>query len=161
MSIGLGMNKKNAVIFVLLISSVLWFYPAFAQDTSTNLGLENTPLRDKINAFDHLLNIGVVAPLTALSLTGATFLTRSSKIDSEDSAYTQLMHGAKKNLIRAFVLFLACTIAVFVFDFIELLLTTSIIVVGIIDLLVSYSLLFSGFAYLTIAAKKMYLTQAK
>jgi len=33
--------------------------------------------------------------------------------------------------------------------------------VEIVDLAISYSLLFAGFGYLAIAAKKMYLTQAK
>ena len=157
----LEINRKVSIILLVLISGVLWFHSAFAQDANTNFGLEKTELEEKINAFDHLLNIGISAPLTALSLTGATFLTRSSKTDRDDPTYTQLIQGAKKNLIKAFVLFLACTIAIFTFDFIELLLNASIIVVEIIDLAISYSLLFAGFAYLANAAKKMYLTQAK
>ncbi len=152
-------TKKIFIILILLASSALWFYPAFAQNTNTSL--ENTGLNEKINQFDHLLNIGISAPLTALSLTGATFLTRSPKDNNEDSRHIQLIDGAKRNLIKAFVIFLACTITIFVFDFIELLLTTSPIIVEIVDLLISYSLLFSGFAYLAVAAKKMYRTQVK
>jgi len=161
MKLNLETNKKIVIIFLVLISGGLWFYSASAQDSSANSGLERTGLGAKINEFDHLLNIGISAPLTALSLTGATFLTRSSKSDTEDPRYTQLMTSAKKNLIKAFVIFLACTIAIFVFDFIELLLTNSPIFVEIVDLAISYSLLFAGFGYLAIAAKKMYLTQAK
>ena len=107
------------------------------------------------------MNIGIAAPLTALALTGATFLTRTGKNGDEDSRYTLLMEHAKKNLIKAFVIFLACTIAIFIFDFIELLTTSSIVVIEIVDLGITYSLLFVGFAYLAVAAHKMYLTQAK
>ncbi len=154
-------TKKIFIILILLASSALWFYPASAQNTNTNTSLENTGLNEKINQFDHLLNIGISAPLTALSLTGATFLTRSTKENNGDSRHIQLMDGAKRNLIKAFVIFLACTIVIFVFDFIELLLTTSPVIVEIVDLVISYSLLFSGFAYLVVAAKKMYRTQVK
>ena len=127
-------TKKIFIILILLASSALWFYPVFAQNTNTSL--ENTGLNEKINQFDHLLNIGISAPLTALSLTGATFLTRSTKENNGDSRHIQLMDGAKRNLIKAFVIFLACTITIFVFDFIELLLTTSPIIVEIVDLLI-------------------------
>jgi len=158
MPVNLGINKKIPIILVVLVSGGLWFYSAFAQDTGNSTGLEKTGFGEKINAFDHLLNIGIAAPLTALSLTGATFLTRIAKSDSDDSTYLQLIHDAKKYLIKAFVLFLACTIAIFVFDFIELL-TTSLIMVEIIDLAITYALLFAGFGHLVVAAKKMYLTQ--
>ena len=161
MSANQGTNKKISIILVLLISGGLWFYSAFAQDTNTNSGLEKSVLAERLSSFDHLLNIGIAAPLTALSLTGATFLTRTGKNENEDSTYTQSLEHAKRNLIKAFVIFLACTIAIFVFDFIELLLTTSIVIVEIIDLAITYSLLFAGFAYLAVAAKEMYRTQAK
>lgn len=154
-------SRKILIILVLLISSELWFYSAFAQDANTKSSQDKSGLAERLNSFDHLLNIGIAAPLTALSLTGATFLTRPGKTDNEDSTHTHLMEKAKKNLIKAFVIFLACTIAIFVFDFIELLLPTSIVIVEIIDLAITYSLLFSGFAYLAVAAKTMYLTQAK
>ena len=160
MSVNLETNKKISIILVILVSCGLWFYSAFAQNT-TNPDLVRVGLGEKLNQFDHLLNIGISAPLTALSLTGATFLTRSAKSDNENPTYIRLMDEAKKNLIKAFVIFLGCTIVIFVFDFIELLLTTSPIIVEVIDLVISYSLLFSGFAYLTNAAKKMYLTQVK
>jgi len=140
---------------------VLWFYSAFAQDVNTNSGQEKSGLDQRLNAFDHLLNIGITAPLTALSLTGATFLTRTGKNGNEDSTYTHLIEHAKKNLIKAFVVFLACTIVIFIFDFIELLLPINIIIVEILDLVITYTLLFVGFTYLTVAAQKMYLTQAK
>lgn len=161
MSVNLGMNRKISIIFIILICSGLWFFSASAQELKTDPGVEETEFAVKINSFDHLLNIGIAAPLTALSLTGATFLTRTSKSEGEDPTSEKLIHEAKKSLIRAFVLFLACTIAIFVFDFLELLLATSPVVLELVDLVVSYSLLFAGFGNLSVAAKKMYLTQGK
>ncbi|TRZ78812.1 MAG: hypothetical protein D4R90_05400 [Nitrosopumilales archaeon] len=152
-------NRKISIVLVLLISSGLWFYSAFAQDANSNQ--DKSGLAGRLAAFDHLLNIGIAAPLTALSLTGATFLTRTGKSENEDSTYTHLLEQAKKNLIKAFVIFLACTIVIFAFDFIELLLPVPIVIVEIIDLAITYSLLFTGFAYLANAANKMYRTQAK
>ncbi len=154
-------NKKISIILVLLISTGLWFYSASAQDSNTDSGQENSKLAEKLGAFDHLLNIGISAPLTALSLTGATFLTRTGKNENEDATYTHLLEQAKKNLIKAFVIFLACTITIFAFDFIELLLPVTVIPVEILDLAITYALLFFGFAYLAVAANNMYRTQAK
>jgi len=161
MSANPRINRKISIVLVLLVSSGLWFYSAFAQDANTNSGQEKPGLGERLASFDHLLNIGIAAPLTALSLTGATFLTRTGKNENEDSTYTHLLENAKKNLIKAFVIFLACTIVIFAFDFIELLLPVNVIMVEIIDLAITYSLLFVGFAYLAIAASKMYRTQAK
>ena len=143
---------------ILLISSGLWFYSAFAQDTNSNQ--ERSALAERLTQFDNLLNIGVAAPLTALSLTGATFLTRFPS-DDDNVRYSQLMNKAKKNLIKAFVLFLACTIAIFIFDFIQLLGPKSFIIVEIMNVGITYPLLFAGFGYLAIAARNMYITQAK
>ena len=161
MSVNLGKNKKILIIPIILMAEGLWFYPAFAQDANANSILDIPGFEEKLNAFDHLLNIGVVAPLTALALTGASFLSRSSENNNKDPSNTKLMDMARKNLIKAFVIFLSCTITVFVFDFFEVMTSYSRILVLIFDLVLSYSLLFIGFAYLAVAAKKMYLTQAK
>ena len=156
----LEINKQITIVLVLLISSGLWFYAAFAQDEN-NSGSVKSKFIEKIGAFDNLMNIGVAAPLTALSLTGATFLTRIYKIGNDDPIYIRLMEHTKRNMIRAFVIFLACTIAIFIFDFIELLLPAPLLVVEVLDLVITYSLLFIGFAYLVVAAHKMYLIQVK
>ncbi len=159
--VNLGINKKISIIFVVLVSGGLWFYSVFAQDMGNSTDLEKTKLETKISEFNNLLNIGITAPMTALSLTGATFLSRSAKNESDDLVYSQLIRDAKKNLIKAFILFLACTIAIFVFDFIQLFLIVPHILFGFISLMIQYPLLFVGFGYLAVAAKKMYITQAK
>jgi hypothetical protein len=153
-------NRKISVFLVLLISSGLWFYSAFAQDINTNSGQDKPGLVERLTQFDNLLNIGVAAPLTALALTGATFLTRFPS-DDDNIRYSQLMNKAKKNLIKSFVLFLACTIAIFIFDFIQLLGPKSFIIVEIMNVGITYPLLFAGFGYLAVAARNMYVTQAK
>lgn len=151
-------NKKISIVLVFLFTSGLWFYSAFAQDT--NSSQEKSGLAERLTQFDNLLNIGVAAPLTALSLTGATFLTRFPS-DDDNVRYSQLMNKAKKNLIKAFVLFLACTITIFIFDFIQLLGPKSYIIVEIMNVGITYPLLFAGFGYLAVAARNMYITQAK
>src|SRR5512135_3561841 len=102
MSENLEINRKISIILLVLISSGLWFCSASAQDINANPSLEKSGLAGRINEFDHLLNISIAAPLTALSLTGATFLTRFPSDDS-NNRYSQLMDKAKKNLIKAFV----------------------------------------------------------
>ena len=154
MSVNLRKNKKILIIPVILMVGGLWFYSAFAQDANANSILDIPGLEEKLNAFDHLLNIGIVAPLTALSLTGASFLSRSSETNSKDPSNTKLMDMARINLIKAFVIFLSCTIAVFVFDFLEVMTNYSRILVLIFDLVISYSLLFIGFAYLVLQLKR-------
>jgi len=161
MSVNLGKNKKILIIQIILMAGGLWFYPAFAQNANATSIPNISGFEEKLDAFDHLLNIGVVAPLTALALTGASFLSRSSESYNKDPSNTKLMDMARKNLIKAFVIFLSCTITVFVFDFFEVMTSYSRILVLIFDLVLSYSLLFIGFAYLAVAAKKMYLTQAR
>jgi hypothetical protein len=151
-------NRKISIVLVLLISSGFWFYSAFAQDT--NSSQDRSGLVERLTQFDNLLNIGVSAPLTALALTGATFLTRFPSED-DNVRHSQLMNKAKKNLIKAFVLFLACTIVIFIFDFIQLLGPKSFILIEIMNVGITYPLLFAGFGYLAIAARNMYITQAK
>ena len=155
----LRINRKIPIIVVLLISSGLCFYSAFAQDMENNTSIENTKLEGKLNEFDSLLSISVATPLTALSLTGAAFLNRGDKND--DLAHAQLILNAKKHLIKAFVFFLACTLSIFIFSFIRLMLNESHIILEIMNLLITYSLFFVGFGHLGIAAKKMFITQAK
>ncbi|MDR3781792.1 MAG: hypothetical protein P4K92_00570 [Candidatus Nitrosotalea sp.] len=159
MSVNLGMNTKILIIFVLLISGGLWFYSAFAQDIGNNTSIEEKKLEVKLNEFDNLLSISIATPLTALSLTGAAFLNRGDKND--DPVYTQLILSAKKHLIKAFVFFLACTLSIFIFSFIRLMFNESHIILEITNILITYSLFFLGFVYLGIAAKEMFITQAK
>lgn len=148
------MKYKYLVLLFLIPSSL-----TFAQGTDTSADTQQTQLEGKIHSFDNLLNVVITTSLTGLSLTGATFLMRVIKNEEGDIRAIQISK-AKKSLIRAFILFLACTVFIFVFDFIEILYSSTLSVL-ILDLIISYSLFFTGLAYLTFAAKEIYVTQAK
>lgn len=155
----LGTNRKILIILVLLISNGLLFYYAFDKYLENNASKEEKKFEAKLNDFDNLLSISVATPLTALSLTGAAFLNRGDK--NNDPVYTELIMNAKKHLIKAFVFFLACTLSIFIFNFMRLMLNESHIILEIMNLLITYSIFFLGFGHLGIAAKKMFITQAK
>ena len=148
------MKYKYLVLLFLIPSSL-----TFAQGTDTSADTQQTQLEAKIHSFDNLLNVVITTSLTGLSLTGATFLMRVIKNEEGDIRAIQISK-AKKSLIRAFILFLACTVFIFVFDFVEILYSSTLSVL-ILDLIISYSLFFAGLAYLTFAAKEIYVTQAK
>ena len=151
------LGKIQLIILGTLIASVFSFYSAFAQGSDTNM--QQTELEAKINKLDNLLNISITGSLTGLSLTGSTFLMRLIKNEEDDRHEKQILN-AKKSLVKAFVLFLACTVAIFVFDFIEIVYNASLLMLTL-DLAISYGLFFSGLAFLTFAAKEIYITQAK
>ena len=151
--------KIQLIILGFLIVNSFSFYIAFAQESNTNTAMEQTKLEKKVIELDHLLNTTIPASLTGLSLTGATFLMRVIKIEEEDIVKKQIF-SAKKNLVKAFVLFLSCTVSIFVFDFIEVIYYVPLLVL-ILDLVVSYILFFVGLVYLVFAAKEIYVTQAR
>jgi hypothetical protein len=155
----LRIDRKITIVLVLLISGGFWFHSVIAQDLGNNTGIEDKKFVEKLHEFDNLLSISVATPLTALSLTGAAFLNRSD--NSEDRVYNELILNAKKHLIKAFVFFLVCTLSIFVFSFIRLMFNASHIILEIMNILITYALFGLGFANLGIAAKEMYITQAK
>jgi hypothetical protein len=159
MSINPGINPKILIIFVVLISGGFWFYSAFAQDTGNDTSIENEKLWGKLNAFDNLLTVSVSTPLTALSLTGAAFLSRGE--NSDNVAYTGLITNAKKHLIIAFVVFLGCTLSIFIFSFIRLMFEGHHLILEILNLLITYAIFFYGFGHLGIAAKMMFKAEAR
>ena len=147
------------IVLGFLIVNSFSFYIAFAQESNTNTGMEQTKFEGKINELDNLLGTAIPASLTGLSLTGATFLMRVVKSEEDDIIKKEIFN-AKKNLVKAFVLFLACTASIFVFDFIEVIYQVPFLVL-ILDLGITYILFFSGLVFLAVAARDIYRTQAK
>ena len=107
---------------------------AFAQNQNSlfNPSQENL---ETIDALDGILSTTVVATLTGLSLTAATFLTRGHKMETQ----THFLASASKNLIKGFLFFLVCLIAIFVFDMIEIYFVQNFPVM-ISDIVVTYGL---------------------
>ena len=155
----LRLDKIQLIILGALIVNSFSFCGALAQESDTNTGMQQTKIERKVIELDELLNTTIPASLTGLSLTGATFLMRVIKSEEDDIVKKQIF-SAKKNLVKAFVLFLACTVSIFVFDFIEVIYYVPLLVL-ILDLVVSYGLFFAGLVFLVFAAKEIYVTQAR
>lgn len=91
----------------------------------------------------------VTATLTGLSLTGASFLVTLTRNIGEDSDAVHV-RLARKFFIKAFFMFLICTIVLFVFDFLEILDERHAISYTILDVIISYVLFGIGAVYMAI-----------
>lgn len=137
---------------LLLVISLIDFVYAQNEITSTNEILKN-----KIDVLDDLLVITVPSTLTGLSLAGASFLLQGSR-NIEENDKSIHIRLAKKNFVKAFIMFLICTISVFVFDFLEILGDKPSIYVLILDIIITYGFFGFGLAYLVKAATRIYAT---
>jgi len=151
------MFAKTLLFAIVLILAVPLIYSVSAQSDVGNTAVKN-PI--KILALDDIMTPTITATLTGLSLTGASFLVTLSRNigDGSDANHIRL---ARKFFIKAFFMFLICTIVLFVFDFIEILdekYTTSYI---IIDVVISHVLFGIGAVYLVKAAHQLYATYGK
>lgn len=109
---------------------------------------------EKANDLDNILNPTISATLTGLSLTGGTFLVNLTRNTTEDVAAR--IHLARKSFIKAFFMFLICTISLFVFDFIQILSEKYIIFYTLLDVIITYLLFGIGALYLVNAARHLY-----
>ena len=123
---------------------------AFAQNQ--NFGLNTTPENlEKIDALDGLLSSTIAATLTGLTLTGASFLARVSEKDHE----VNFIDIARRYLVKGFLFFLACLIAILIFDIAELLFESNYDI-RILDAIITYTLFGIGIIYLVKGAKGIY-----
>lgn len=125
---------------------------AFAQNDMT---AQDDSIRT-IDDLDGLLSTTVTATLTGLSLAGATFLARAFNNKEEDET-TKHTRKAQKNFIKAFVMFLICTISVFVFDFLEIIIKKPSLYVIVPDIIITYGFFGVGIMYLIKSAKEIYI----
>lgn len=139
----------------LAVSSI---YSVSAQ-SDFEIMLDTKISKDKILALDNILNPSISAVLTGLSLTGGTFLVNLTRNNNETVSIN--IHLARKSFIKAFFMFLICTLFLFVFDFIEILDQPEIIKYTILDIIVTYSFFVLGAAYLINAAKQLYSTYGR
>jgi len=144
-----------AMALFLAVSSI---YSVFAQSDFENI-LSTKISKDRILALDNILNPSISAVLTGLSLTGGTFLVNLTRNNNE--TVTTRIHLARKSFIKAFFMFLICTLSLFVFDFIEILDQPEIVKYTLIDVIVTYSFFALGAAYLIDAARQLYSTYGR
>ncbi len=142
------------VIVLMFTTSFIYF--VFAQsdiENTTNIQV------DKSNRLDDTLTPTITATLTGLSLTGGTFLVNLSQRTNEN--ISNHIHLARKSFIRAFFMFLICTIVLFAFDFLEIVDEKNISLYALADVVASYALFGIGAMNLVIAAKHLYSTYGK
>lgn len=145
-----------AIVLVLAVSSI---YSVYAQSDVGNM-MDKKDLTSKVLDLDDILTPTITATLTGLSLTGASFLVTMVRSTNEDSGSTHV-HLARKSFIKAFFMFLLCTIALFVFDFIEILDEIYIVLSTSLDVVITYALFGIGVMYLANAARHLYITYGK
>jgi len=144
-----------AMALILATSSI---YSVYAQSDFENM-LSTKISKDRIIALDNILNPSISAVLTGLSLTGGTFLVNLAR--NNDETVIAHINQARKYFIKAFFMFLICTLLLFIFDFIEILDQPEIIKYTLIDVIVTYAFFGLGAAYLVNAAKEMYSTYGR
>ncbi|QLH10700.1 hypothetical protein DSQ20_03820 [Nitrosarchaeum sp. AC2] len=109
---------------------------------------------EKSLSLDNILNPQIAATLTGLSLTGGTFLVNLTRSNNDDNTYH--INVARKSFIKAFFMFLICTIVLFLFDFLEIIDEKNAVMYTFIDVAVSYALFGFGALFLVSAAKHLY-----
>lgn len=141
---------------------VLVFAVSSIYSVSAQSGIENVEKRisnEKARALDNILNPTISATLTGLSLTGGTFLVNLTRGNNDVS--TNHIHVARKSFIKAFFMFLVCTITLFVFDFLEIIDEKNITMYTLTDVAISYALFAFGALFLVKAAKHLFVTYGK
>lgn len=144
-----------ATVLIFVASSS---YSVFAQN-STEIVMNSEYNIEKANGLDNILNPTISATLTGLSLTGGTFLVTLTRNTTEDIA--DRIHLARKSFIKAFFMFLICTISLFVFDFFQILSEKYIVFYTILDVIITYTLFGIGALYLVNAARQLYSVYGK
>ncbi|TRZ69788.1 MAG: hypothetical protein D4R96_02645 [Nitrosopumilaceae archaeon] len=152
------MHTKSMLFAMVLFLAVSSLYSVSAQSDFENI-LSTKISKDKIIALDNILNPSISAVLTGLSLTGGTFLVNLAR--NNDETVIAHINRARKYFIKAFFMFLICTLLLFIFDFIEILDQPEIVKYTLIDVIVTYAFFGLGAAYLVNAAKEMYSTYGR
>jgi len=144
-----------AIVLVLAVSSV---YSVYAQN-DVGVTIDKKAIIDKVLELDNEMTPTITATLTGLSLTGASFLMSLTRNVNEGDA--NRIHQIKKDFIKAFFMFLLCTIILFVFDFIEILNPKNAVTYVLLDVIITFTLFGFGVIYLSRAAKQLYFTYGK
>ena len=154
----MNLSTKPILSVIVLILAVSSIYSVSAQNDVGNT-MDKKDLIDKVLDLDNELTPTITATLTGLSLTGASFLMSLAR-STTDSDTIQI-HLTKKYFIKAFFMFLLCTIVLFVFDFLEILNEKNVILYVILDVIITFTLFGIGVVYLVRAAKQLYTTYGK
>lgn len=144
------------LVFVMIISIGNY---AFAQNNIENT-TDKKDIMNKIDELDNSLSPVITATLTGLSLTGASFLVNVLRIKNE-SEESNHINSAKKHFIKAFFMFIICTVVLLTFDFLQIINARNARELIILDVVISYIFFGIGVVYLVIAARHLYFTYGK
>ena len=141
----------------IFIAEILLFDLAYSQE---DIKTEPAPtdLARKLDKLDNLLTAATTVSLAGLSMAAASFLIRSPSGENEN--YSLHIQTARKRFIIAFVLLVACTATIFIFDFVEVLWEFNLIIV-ILDTVFTYGLFGMRLPLLVKGVKEIYVSQAK
>lgn len=144
-------------ILVLVVSSLSLVH---GQEFAENPGLSSELVEDKVERLDNIMSSQIAVTLTGLSLTGASFLVSVTKnLNQESDVYR--INTARRSFIKAFFMFLLCTITILLFDFLQILNVKHIVIESFLDIIITYTLFGIGVYYLTSAAKALYVVYGK
>jgi hypothetical protein len=155
----LAINRILLVIIAtIFIAEILLLALAYAQDDSLKTEPVSTDLSRKIDELDNLLTASTTASLAGLSMAAASFLIRLPHGENEE--YALHIQTARKRFIIAFVVLVACTATLFIFDFLEVVWGFSLPIV-VLDAVFSYGLFGTSLVLLVIGAKEIYVSHVK
>lgn len=154
MKSALTITNIHCIFFVFMIFSSSLINFAFAQNDI----IPEDDFVKRVDLLDNLLSAQVPANLAGLSLAGAAFLVRLFNDQEEIKKYTI---RARRDFIKAFGMFLVCTIAIFSFDSIEIIGNEPNIYVLLLDIITTYAFFGVGLMYLIKSAKELYLMYGK
>jgi hypothetical protein len=145
-----------ALVLVLMIPTI---YSVFAQNDIENI-TDKKETMVKLEQLDNLMSPVMTATLTGLSLTGASFLVNILR-NINETTESDHINSAKKHFIRAFFMFIICTVALLIFDFLQVLDARTARELIILDVAITYTFFGIGVVYLVNAARHMRFTYGK
>ena len=145
----------HVLIFILTTILLLGITGDFVYAQNSEAVVSLT-LDEKIQKLDGIMTAQITATLTGLSLAGGSFLTQATK-DPRDHDVIRI-NLARRSFIKAFLMFLMCTVFIFIFDFLQILSSNFIIAESFFDIIITYSFFGVGLYYLIRAAKSLYVT---
>ena len=146
------------IIVTIFIAGTLLFDFAYAQNSSAKTESESNYWIKKLTEFDLQLNPTISGSLAGLSMAASSFLVRSANGEHEE--YARHIRTAKKRFIIAFTMLITCTVAILVFDFLEILWEFSRAIV-VIDTVLTYGLFGTGIALLVGGSTEIYRSERK
>lgn len=153
------MITKVTFFVLVLVFVIPSIYSVFAQNDNVD-AINEKGFLSKMGKLDNTLNPIITATLTGLSLTGASFLVNVIRVNNESKESIHI-NNAKKHFIKAFFMFIICTVILLIFDFLQILDERNTRQLIILDVVITYAFFAIGVVHLVTAARHLYFTYGK